>query len=124
MVNHMVQYQQEQSSGSAERAFAALADPVRMSVLDRLSAGGASISELAEPAGMSLTGMKKHIRILEEAKLVTTEKRGRTRWCELSAEGFDEAAFWLDEFRRRRHRQLNRLEEVIEQRKREKEQEK
>jgi len=73
---------------------------------------------------MSLTGMKKHIRILEEAKLVTTEKRGRTRWCELASEGFDEAGFWLEEFRRRRHRQLNRLEEAIEKRKREKEQEK
>ncbi|MBN8870163.1 MAG: helix-turn-helix transcriptional regulator [Solirubrobacterales bacterium] len=120
----MVQYLDRQSSESAGRAFAALADPVRMAVLDRLGTGGASISELAEPAGMSLTGMKKHIRILEEAKLVTTEKRGRTRWCELAAEGFDEAAFWLDEFHRRRHRQLNRLEEAIEKRKREKEQEK
>jgi len=123
-VNLMVQYLDRQSSESAGRAFAALADPVRMAVLDRLGTGGASISELAEPAGMSLTGMKKHIRILEEAKLVTTEKRGRTRWCELAAEGFDEAAFWLDEFHRRRHRQLNRLEEAIEKRKREKEQEK
>lgn len=109
----MVQYQQ------AERAFSALADPVRMAILDRLGEGGASISDLAEPAGMSLTGMKKHIRILEEAGLVRTKKRGRTRWCELADEGFDEAAFWLDEFRRRRHRQLDRLEEVIERKKRE-----
>jgi len=102
-----------------ERAFAALADPARMAILDRLGDGAASISELAEPAGMSLTGMKKHIAILEEAKLVTTEKRGRTRWCELSAEGFDEAAFWLDEFRRRQHQKLNRLERAIEKRKQE-----
>lgn len=114
----MVQYV-ESEHGAAARAFSALSDPVRMAIVDRLGDGGASISDLAEPAGMSLTGMKKHIRILEEAGLVTTEKRGRTRWCELSTEGFDEAAFWLDEFRRRRHRQLNRLEEVIERKKRE-----
>lgn len=111
----MVQYQ------TADETFAALGDPARMAILDRLGEGGASISELAEPAGMTLTGMKKHIRILEEAKLVTTEKRGRVRWCELSIEGFDEAAFWLDEFRRRRHEQLNRLERVIERKKLEKE---
>lgn len=114
----MVQYQK------TEETFAALGDPVRMATLERLGEGGASISELAEPAGMSLTGMKKHIRILEEANLVRTEKRGRTRWCEISSEGFDEAAFWLDEFRRRRHKQLNRLEEVIERKKREKRNEK
>lgn len=117
----MVQYMNGQA-GSAEaagRTFAALADPVRLAVIDQLESGGASISELAQPAGISLTGMKKHVRILEEAALVTTEKRGRTRWCELSSEGFDEAAFWLDEFRRRRHRQMNRLEQVIERKKRE-----
>ena len=94
-----------------------------MAIVDRLGDGSASISELAEPAGMSLTGMKKHIRILEEAKLVVTEKRGRIRVCELRSEGFDEAAFWLDEFRRKRHQQLNRLEELIEQRKKEKDNE-
>jgi|GEM_PF-532628 DNA-binding transcriptional ArsR family regulator len=116
----MVQYSDK--SAAAGRTFGALADPVRMEVIERLRSGGASISELAGPAGMSLTGMKKHVAILEEARLVTTEKRGRTRWCELSDEGFDEAAFWLDEFRRRRHRQLDRLEEVIERKKRERKQ--
>ena len=90
-----------------------------MAIVDRLGEGPASVSELAEPAGMTLTGMKKHVRILEEAKLVMTEKQGRTRVCELSEEGFDEAAFWLDEFRRRQHRKLNRLEQAIEKRKRE-----
>jgi len=113
----MVQYSKK--TRAAGRAFGALGDPVRMAVIERLGSGGASISELAAPAGMTLTGMKKHVAILEEARLVTTEKRGRTRWCELSEEGFDEAAFWLDEFRRRRHSQLDRLEEVIEKKKRE-----
>ena len=109
----------EATSDAAVGVFSALADPARMAIIDRLEDGPASVTDLAEPAGMSLTGMKKHIRILEDAKLVTTEKRGRVRFCELSTEGFDEAAFWLDEFRRRRHRQMNRLEAVIERRKRE-----
>ena len=115
----MVQYS-DATAGSAVRAFSALADPARMAIIDRLGEGPASVSELAEPAGMSLTGMKKHLRILEEAGLVNTEKQGRTRVCELSSEGFDEAAFWLDEFRRRRHKQMNRLEDLIEKRKKEK----
>ena len=62
-----------------DRAFAALADPTRRAVLERLGGGSATISELAEPFGMSLTGMKKHIRLLEEANLVATEKVGRAR---------------------------------------------
>jgi len=70
----MVQY-----SPPVDLAFAALADPTRRAVLERLGTGSATISELAEPFGMSLTGMKKHIRLLEEAELVTTEKVGRVR---------------------------------------------
>src|SRR6059036_1555167 len=70
----MVQY-----STTVDRAFTALADPTRRAVLERLGLGSATISELAEPFGMSLTGMKKHIRVLEEAELVTTEKIGRVR---------------------------------------------
>ncbi|MGH2935605.1 MAG: ArsR/SmtB family transcription factor, partial [Gaiellaceae bacterium] len=62
----MVQY-------SVDRAFTALADPTRRAVLERLGAGSATISELADPFGMSLTGMKKHIRLLEEAEFVSTE---------------------------------------------------
>ena len=74
----MVQYPM-----SVDRAFTALADPTRRAVLERLGAGSATISELAEPFGMSLTGMKKHIRLLEEANLVATEKVGRARRCAL-----------------------------------------
>ena len=68
----MVQY-----PTTVDRAFAALADPTRRAVLERLGSGSATVSELAEPFGMSLTGMKKHIRLLEEAQLMTTEKVGR-----------------------------------------------
>ena len=72
MLNHMVQYQTE-----LDRTFAALADPTRRGILERLGEGSATITELADPAGMSLTGLKKHVRILEDAELVTTEKVGR-----------------------------------------------
>src|SRR5437763_9115932 len=84
-VNLMVQY----SSTTTDRAFAALADPTRRAVLERLGSGSATISELAEPFGMSLTGMKKHVRLLEEAELVTTEKIGRVRRCMLAPYAFE-----------------------------------
>src|SRR3989440_4974000 len=73
MLNQMVQYPQ------IDRTLTALADPTRRSVLERLGRGSATITELAEPAGISLTGMKKHVRLLEEAGLVSTEKVGRAR---------------------------------------------
>ncbi|MDQ2622857.1 MAG: metalloregulator ArsR/SmtB family transcription factor [Actinomycetota bacterium] len=108
----MVQYE-----SSLSRTFAALSDPTRRSILDRLADGSATISELAEPAGMSLTGLKKHVRILEEANLVTTEKRGRVRHCHFEPKGFDEAGFWMEEFRRRQADRFDRLEQIIERKK-------
>jgi DNA-binding transcriptional ArsR family regulator len=86
----MVQY-----SPGIDRAFGALADPTRRAVLERLGCGRATISELAEPFGMSLTGMKKHIRLLEEAQLVTTEKLGRVRMCMLAPYAFEGITTWL-----------------------------
>lgn len=86
----MVQYET-----TIDRAFSALADPTRRAVLERLGAGSATISELAEPFGMSLTGMKKHIRLLEEAELVTTEKVGRARRCALVPYAFEGISTWL-----------------------------
>ena len=80
---------------TVDRAFAALADPTRRTVLERLGGGSATISELAEPFGMSLTGMKKHIRLLEEANLVATEKVGRARRCELVPYAFEGISTWL-----------------------------
>jgi DNA-binding transcriptional ArsR family regulator len=75
--------------------FAALADPTRFSVVERLATGSASITELAEPFGMSLTGMKKHVRVLEEAGLVQTQKIGRVRRCELAPYAFEGITTWL-----------------------------
>ena len=97
----MVQY-----STGVDRAFAALADPTRRAVLERLGAGSATITELAGPFGMSLTGMKKHIRLLEEAELVTTEKIGRVRRCVLVPYAFEGISTWLQ--------RLDRFVDVVE----------
>ena len=110
----MVQYQSP--AQTLDRTFAALADPTRRDVLDRLVLGPASISELAGPAGMSLTGMKKHVRILEGAGLVTTEKVGRTRRCRLGPERLEDAAQWIRWYRRRWERRLDGLEAYLDQR--------
>ena len=93
IVNHVVQYQ------ALDRTFSALADPTRREILGRLGQGPASISELAAPFGMSLTGMKKHVRILEEASLVITEKVGRARECRLGPEQLDDAVDWIAMYR-------------------------
>ena len=98
----MVQY-----PPNVDRAFSALADPTRRAVLERLGAGSATISELAEPFGMTLTGMKKHIRLLEEAELVTTEKVGRIRRCVLVPYAFEGISTWLQ--------RLDRFAQVVEQ---------
>jgi len=97
----MVQY-----ATTVDRAFAALADPNRRAVLERLGSGSATISELAEPFGMSLTGMKKHIRLLEEAQLVRTEKVGRVRSCMLAPYAFEGISAWLQ--------RLDRFAQVVE----------
>ncbi|HEY2326899.1 MAG TPA: metalloregulator ArsR/SmtB family transcription factor [Gaiellaceae bacterium] len=86
----MVQY-----SPTVDRAFAALADPTRRAVLERLVSGSATVSELATPFGMSLTGMKKHVQLLEDAELVTTEKVGRVRRCMLAPYAFEGISTWL-----------------------------
>jgi DNA-binding transcriptional ArsR family regulator len=97
----MVQYHT-----TADRAFQALGDPTRRAVLERLAAGSASISELAQPFGMTLTGMKKHIQLLEEAELVTTEKIGRVRSCTLVPYAFEGISTWLQ--------RLDRFAQVVE----------
>src|SRR5204863_9638134 len=98
---------------SVDRTFAALADPTRRAVLERLGDGPATISELAAPAGMSLTGLKKHVRILEDAELVTTEKHGRTRHCYLGLRRLEGVHDRLEGYRRGRHDRLDRLEAFL-----------
>jgi DNA-binding transcriptional ArsR family regulator len=108
----MVQYQ-----ATLDHTFSALADPTRRDILERLGRGPATISELAEPYGMSLTGLKKHVRILEEADLVTTEKVGRTRECRLGREQLEDAAQWIEMYQSRWDRRLDRLEAYLERKK-------
>jgi DNA-binding transcriptional ArsR family regulator len=104
----MVQYQ------VLDRTFSALADPTRREILDRLGRGPASITELAQPFGMTLTGLKKHVQILEEAALVTTEKVGRTRQCRLGPERLEEAVSWIEMYRQHWERRLDGIEAYLE----------
>jgi DNA-binding transcriptional ArsR family regulator len=104
----MVQYQQ------IDRTFTALADPTRRGVLERLGRGNATITELAEPFGITLTGMKKHVRVLEDAGLVTTEKVGRARRCSLGPRRLDDVQEWIELHRRMLDERLDRLGELLE----------
>ena len=90
--------------------FASLADAHRRAVLIRLGDGPATIGELAEPAGMTLTGMKKHVQVLEDAGLIVTEKVGRARQCRLAPAPLDEAMAWIDFYQRLWARRLDGLD--------------
>jgi DNA-binding transcriptional ArsR family regulator len=103
----MVQY------SPLDRTFSALSDPTRRDILDRLGRGPASISELAKPFGITLTGLKKHIQVLEDAQLVTTAKIGRTRQCRLGPEQLQDAAQWIHTYRRQWERRLDGLEAFL-----------
>ncbi|HEU4356680.1 MAG TPA: metalloregulator ArsR/SmtB family transcription factor [Actinomycetota bacterium] len=105
------------NSQTLDRTFSALSDPTRRAMLERLSFGPATVSELAAPARISLPGALKHVRILEEADLVTSEKRGRTRECRLGPAQLEDATAWIERYRSRWERRLDRLEAVIEKRK-------
>jgi DNA-binding transcriptional ArsR family regulator len=111
ILNYMVQYQRK----SLDRTLAALADPTRRDVVEHLGQrGSASVSELAGPAGMSLTGMKKHLRILEEAGLVSSEKVGRTRRCSLGPKRLDDLQAWMDSYRLMVEERFDRLGQMLE----------
>ena len=106
----MVQYSPEWDS-----AFSALADPTRRGILEQLGREGeASISDLADRFDMTLTGIKKHVQILEEAGLVTTAKVGRVRSCRLGPRRLDEASAWIEAYRQMLDARLNRLETFLE----------
>ena len=109
-------------SQTLDRSFSALSDSKRREILDRLGRGPASISELAAPLDMSLTGLKKHVRILEDANLVSTEKIGRTRQCRLGPADADgsgrlgplaEVDDWLASFQRAWSERYDRLDEYL-----------
>ena len=97
-----------------DRTFGALADPTRRAVLERLGSGSATVSELAEPFSISLTGMKKHIAVLEDAGLVRTEKVGRSRVCTAVPQPLDDVRTWTETYRRMLDDRFDRLAELLE----------
>ena len=97
-----------------DASFAALADATRRGVLEQLWREEASISALAERFRMTLTGMKKHVGVLEQAGLVTTEKVGRVRTCRLGARGLDEELAWIERYRRVWDARFDELDQVVE----------
>jgi DNA-binding transcriptional ArsR family regulator len=110
----MVQYQQSRFDAS----FAALSDATRRGVLEQLGRGDASISDLAGRFHMTLTGMKKHVSVLEQAGLVITEKVGRVRTCTLGLSPLEEEAAWIERYRQLWESRFDELDMVIEELKR------
>jgi DNA-binding transcriptional ArsR family regulator len=100
-----------------DRTLAALADPTRRQILERLSHGSASISELAKPLGITLTGVKKHVQLLEDAGLVNSHKNGRVRECELGRNGLDDLELWIEDYRQAVEQRLDRFERLLERKK-------
>jgi DNA-binding transcriptional ArsR family regulator len=105
----MVQYDQ----ASFNSSFAALSDVTRRGVLEQLGRADASITDLAAKFQMTLTGMKKHVGILEQAGLVTTEKVGRVRTCRLGPRRLEEEAAWLERYRQLWDARFDELDKVI-----------
>ncbi len=110
-LNHMVQY----SHSRFDAAFGALSDATRRGVLEQLGRGDASISALAERFDMTLTGMKKHVGVLEQAGLVTTEKVGRVRTCRLGRRELREEAAWIERYRQLWSERFDALDTVVEE---------
>jgi DNA-binding transcriptional ArsR family regulator len=109
MLNHMVQY-----SARLDATFAAIADPTRRGVLEHLGRRDASITELAERFEITLTGIKKHVQILERSGLVSTRKLGRVRTCTLGPRRLDVEAQWIEKYRQMLAERLDRLEAFLE----------
>ena len=113
-LNHMVQY----SSSHFDASFAALSDATRPGVLEQLGRADASITDLAEKFHMTLTGMKKHVGVLEQAGLVATEKVGRVRTCRLGLRGLEQEAAWIERYRQLWDARFDELDKIVEELKR------
>src|SRR5580698_873026 len=111
ILNHMVQY----SGTRFDASFAALSDATRRGVLEQLGRADASITELAEKFRMTLTGMKKHVGVLEQAGLVTTQKVGRVRTCKLGLRRLEEEAAWIERYRQLWDARFDALDTVVEE---------
>ncbi len=111
ILNHMVQY----TEPVLDASFAALSDATRRGVLEQLGRADASITDLAEKFHMTLTGMKKHVGVLEQAGLVATEKVGRVRTCRLGLRGLENEAAWIERYRQLWAARFDELDNVIEE---------
>lgn len=107
----MVQY----SSNRLDASFAALSDATRRGVLDQLGRADASITELADKFHMTLTGMKKHVGVLEQAGLVSTEKVGRVRTCRLGPRRLEEETAWIERYRQLWAARFNELDTIVDE---------
>jgi DNA-binding transcriptional ArsR family regulator len=107
----MVQYQHSRFDAS----FAALSDATRRGVLEQLGRADASITGLARKFRMTLTGMKKHVGVLEQAGLVVTEKVGRVRTCKLGLSRLEEEAAWIEKYRQLWEARFDELDKVVEE---------
>ena len=114
ILNSMVQYRQARFDAS----FAALSDATRRGVLEQLGGADASITDLADKFHMTLTGMKKHVGVLEQAGLVVTEKVGRVRTCKLGKRRLEEEAAWIERYHRLWSARFDELDTVVEELKR------
>jgi len=114
ILNHMVQY----IATRLDASFAALSDATRRGVLEQLGQADASITDLAEKFHMTLTGMKKHVGVLEQAGLVTTEKVGRVRTCKLGRGALEAEAAWIESYRQLWEARFDALDKLVEDMKR------
>ena len=110
----MVQY----TTARLDASFAALSDTTRRGVLEQLGRADASITQLAEKFDMTLTGMKKHVGVLEQAGLVTTEKIGRVRTCTLGPRRLEHEMEWIERHRQRWNARFDELDRIVEELKR------
>jgi DNA-binding transcriptional ArsR family regulator len=109
ILNHMVQY-----SPQLDATFAALSDPTRRGVLEHLGRAEASITELADKFEITLTGMKKHVQVLERSGLVVTQKAGRVRTCSLGPRRLEQETAWIEQYRQMLESRLDRLGAFLE----------
>jgi DNA-binding transcriptional ArsR family regulator len=112
ILNQMVQHSK---AAQLDAAFAALSDATRRGVLEQLGRADASITDLATRFDMTLTGMKKHVGVLEHAGLVATAKVGRVRTCTLGQRRLDEVTAWIDRYRQLWSARFDELDQVIEE---------
>jgi DNA-binding transcriptional ArsR family regulator len=117
ILHYLVKYE----SDALGRTFSALADPTRRAILARLARGEASVTELAQPFDLSLPGVSKHLKVLQRAGLITQGRNAQWRPCRLEAPRLKEVSDWVGEYRRFWDESFERLDEYLEQLKKEKE---